>query len=48
MAMLWGFDVDVVARRSHIAAWIRERETVTDCYVAVEEGLRALGVREVE
>ena len=48
MAMLWGFDVDVVARRSHIAAWIRERETVMDCYVAVEEGRRALGVRAVE
>lgn len=48
MAMLWGFDVDVVARRSHIVSWIRDCETLLECAVALAEGRRALTLREVE
>ena len=40
MAMVWGFDVDVVAARSHISGWIRHCETVAACYAAVEVGAR--------
>jgi hypothetical protein len=50
MAMLWAFDVEAVARRSRIAAWIRDCETVRDCYLALERGRDALGpgLRRVE
>jgi hypothetical protein len=34
MAMLWGFDVEAVARRSLIAGWVRECRTVRECYGA--------------
>ncbi len=43
MAVLWGFDVEAVARRSLITKWIRECQTVPDCYTALYAGRRALG-----
>jgi hypothetical protein len=45
MAMLWAFDVDVVARRSLIAAWIRECATVQECHAALASGRQSLGAR---
>lgn len=50
MAVLWGFDVETVARRSRIAKWIRECQTVGDCYTALQAGRHDLsaGLREVE
>ena len=50
MAMLWAFDVETVARRSLIANWIRECQTVPDCYTAVLQGRIDLGaaLRDVE
>jgi hypothetical protein len=50
MAVLWGFDVETVARRSLIANWIRECQTVPDCYTAVLQGRAELGagLRDVE
>jgi hypothetical protein len=50
MAMLWGFDVNTVARRSLIANWIRECRTVADCYAALSQGRSDLGeqLRDVE
>jgi hypothetical protein len=43
MAVLWGFDVDVVARRSLIVRWIRDRGTVLECHAALQDGRDALG-----
>jgi hypothetical protein len=50
MAMLWGFDIQVVSQRSRIASWIRECHTVDDCYRALSEGRRQIGasLRDVE
>ncbi|MBI5514116.1 MAG: DUF1152 domain-containing protein [Deltaproteobacteria bacterium] len=50
MGMLWAFDVEGVARRSLLSGWIREAETVADCYEAMYKGraLLARGVRPVE
>lgn len=51
MAMLWGFDVEAVARRSLIGGWIRECRSVPECYVEFyKEGRSALGekVRPIE
>lgn len=50
MAVLWGFDVETVARRSLIAKWIRGCHTVQDCHVAFQTGRSQLGaaVRNVE
>ena len=50
MAMLWGFDVEAVARRSLIATWIRECQSVSDCYTALYRGRSQLGaqLRDVE
>lgn len=50
MAILWAFDVETVAKRSHIAGWIRECQTVHDCYSALLEGRDKLGsqLRDVE
>jgi hypothetical protein len=50
MAMLWAFDANVVAQRSLIARWIRNCQTVPECYLALEAGRRALGagLRAVE
>ncbi|NUQ61783.1 MAG: DUF1152 domain-containing protein [Pirellulales bacterium] len=49
MAMLWAFDIDTVARRSRIAKWICECQTVAECYAALEDGRCLLGsLREVE
>jgi hypothetical protein len=45
MAMLWGFDVEVVARRSLITAWIRDRQTVPECHAALNAGRAALGAK---
>ena len=50
MAVLWGFDVETVARRSLIAKWIRDCETVPDCQAALEAARSNLGagLRDVE
>lgn len=50
MAMLWAFDAETVARRSLMSGWIRECETVSECYQAVTAGRENLnsGLREVE
>jgi hypothetical protein len=50
MAVLWGFDIETVARRSLIAKWIRECQTVPDCYTALHTGRCDLGagLRDVE
>ena len=50
MAVLWGFDVNIVASRSLIAKWIVECESVrecTDAFLAARAKLGA-GLREVE
>lgn len=50
MAILWAFDVDLVAKRSLIGEWIRECKTVPECYDAMRRCRRALGEkrRDVE
>ena len=50
MAMLWGFDIEIVARRSQIAQWIRDCKTVSDCHTVLQVRRRALGenLRKVE
>jgi hypothetical protein len=50
MAMLWAFDAEVVAERSLMTGWIRNCETVSECYQAVINGRENLetGVRNVE
>lgn len=50
MAVLWAFDVDVVARRSLVVNWIAECPTVreyTDAYLAGRDGL-GMTLRDVE
>jgi len=42
MAMLWGFDVDTVAKRSLIPDWIREQKTPEECDAALEAGRETL------
>jgi hypothetical protein len=42
MAVLWAFDVDVVARRSLMSTWICDQTTVLGCYDAVRAGRVAL------
>jgi len=42
MAMLFAFDVKVVAKRSWISSWIRDSHTVSDCYAALRNGRKAL------
>ncbi len=50
MAMIWAFDVEVVARRSKIIGWIRDCTTVRDCHLALRRGRASLaeGPRDVE
>jgi hypothetical protein len=50
MAVLWGFDVDAVARRSLIGSWIRDCRSVAECYAELHKGRSALGtkLRDVE
>jgi hypothetical protein len=50
MAMLWSFDIDLVAKRSLIADWIRQCRTVSECYKAVIAGRENLdsGLRDGE
>lgn len=50
MAMLWGFDVECVARRSMTCEWIRECESPVECHAALDHHRRQLGAgrREVE
>jgi len=50
MAMLWGFDVGVVAARSHLVSWLRPCTSVLACRSALAAGRAALGdrVRPVE
>ncbi|MDI1430782.1 DUF1152 domain-containing protein [Polyangium sorediatum] len=50
MAMIWAFDVEVVARRSKIVGWIHDCTTVRDCHLALGRGRASLaeGPREVE
>ena len=45
MAVLWGFDVETVARRSLIGGWIRDCSNVQDCYQALHRGRRWLGAK---
>jgi hypothetical protein len=45
MAVLWAFDVDVVAQRSLIAHWIGDCRTVPACYAALHAGRMGLGAR---
>jgi hypothetical protein len=45
MAMLWGFDVEAVARRSLIGRWIRDCRSVPECYAEFYKGRVALGTR---
>ncbi|MCK6545616.1 DUF1152 domain-containing protein [Myxococcota bacterium] len=45
MAMLWAFDLDVVARRSLIARWIRDCETPHECHATLAREREALGER---
>ena len=50
MAVLWGFDVEAVARRSLIGSWIRDCRSVSECYDELHKGRSTLGtkLREVE
>ena len=40
MGMLWAFDVETVAARSRLGAWLREAPTPAACYEAVRAGRR--------
>ena len=42
MAMLWAFDVEAVAARSRLGAWLREAPTPAACYAAVRAGRRGI------
>ena len=50
MAVLWGFDIDEVARRSSIAQWVRDCRSVNECHAEVHKNRHALGtkLRKVE
>lgn len=48
MAMLVGFDVDVVARRSLIARWVRDEMSASGAYAALERGRAGIAKRGVE
>jgi hypothetical protein len=50
MAVLWGFDVEAVARRSMIGNWIRDCRSVAECYAELHKGRSDLGpgLRSVE
>ncbi len=45
MAILWAFDVDAVAARSHLCRWVRHAPTPRDAHRAVRAGRQALGER---
>ena len=45
MAVLWGFNVEAVARRSLIVRWIRDCRSVQDCYAELHKGRSALGAK---
>lgn len=44
MAMLFAFDVDVVASRSKIVGWIRTATSVRDSHKALDEGRKQLQI----
>ncbi|MGB0383712.1 MAG: DUF1152 domain-containing protein [Ardenticatenaceae bacterium] len=50
MAMVWAFDVNKVAERSLIVDWLRDCQTVNECYHALNTGRQSLGhrIRAVE
>ena len=50
MAILWGFDVEAVARRSWIGSWIRDCRSVPECHAELQNGRRTMeaGLRGVE
>lgn len=48
MAMLFGFDVERVVARSLIAGWVRELESVPECYRAILAQRERLTLRPVE
>lgn len=48
MAILWAFDVDVVAARSLLCTWIESAPTPRDAHRAVRTGREALGERRRE
>lgn len=45
MAMLWGFEVEAVAKRSLIAGWIRDCDSVGECHAVLSRERTALGAR---
>lgn len=45
MAVLWGFDVEAVAQRSLIGRWIRDCQSVQDCYAELHKGRSELGAK---
>jgi len=42
MAILFAFDVNVVAKRSYIATWIKDETTVSNCHEALYKGRKTL------
>ena len=48
MALIWGFDVETVARRSLLGAALRDAATVGDCHRVLLEFRRARAPRPVE
>ena len=45
MGILWAFDVEVVAARSHLCRWVRDAPTPGEAHDVVRAGRRALGDR---
>jgi hypothetical protein len=45
MAVLWAFDIDIVAKRSLISNWIRDKKTPEECVAAVQAGRKTLGYK---
>ena len=45
MAVLWGFDIEAVAKRSLIGSWIRDCRSVPQCHAKFYQGRSALGAR---
>lgn len=48
MSMMWAFDLDFFAQRSLICKWIKDKNTVIECYIALEKGRESIQIREIE
>lgn len=50
MGIVWGFDVEKVAKRSLMASWIRDAETARDCHLALFRGRKQIAgdLRSIE